>query len=60
LNTQTLFDTDSAITPTILYVNGGCGVTPVVGNNLWFSTGVGGTSYQVNNSGVIVATQSCP
>jgi hypothetical protein len=60
LNTQTLFDTDSSLSPTILYILGGCGSTPVVGNNLWFSTGAGGTSYQVNNSGVIVATQSCP
>jgi hypothetical protein len=60
LNTQTLFDTDSALSPTILYVLGGCGTTPVVGNNRWYSLGVGADSYQVNNSGVIISTFSCP
>ena len=60
LNTLTQFDTDSALAPTILYTLGGCGTTPVAGNNLWFSTGPLGFSYQVNNSGVVVATQSCP
>jgi hypothetical protein len=56
----TLFDTDNAITPTIFYVLGGCGVTPVVGGNRWYSQGVGSTSYQVNNSGQVIATFLCP
>jgi hypothetical protein len=60
LNTLTLFDTDNALSPTILYVNGGCGSTPVVGNNLWFSQGPGATSYQVDNGGFVINTFSCP
>jgi hypothetical protein len=60
LNTQTLYDTDSSLSPTILYVSGGCGSTPVVGNFKWFSQGTLATSYQVDNSGVIINTFSCP
>jgi len=56
----TQFDTDNAITPTIFYVLGGCGVTPVVGGNRWYSQGVGSMSYQVNNSGQVIATFLCP
>lgn len=58
-NTLTLFDTDSALFPTILYVLGGCGVTPVVGGNLWYSQGPGADSYQVDNSGNIISTVPC-
>jgi hypothetical protein len=39
---------------------GGCGVNPVAGGNLWYSRGAGANSYQVNNSGVIINTVSCP
>jgi len=55
----TLFDTDNAIFPTILYVLGGCGTTPVVGGNLWYSQGAGADSYQVDNSGNIISIASC-
>jgi hypothetical protein len=56
----TLYDTDDALSPTVLYMLGGCYMTPVVGNNKWFSQGAGATSYQVDNSGVIINTFSCP
>jgi len=58
-NTLTLFDTDNALAPTILYVSGGCGTTPVAGGNLWYSQGAGSDSYQVDNSGNIISTFSC-
>jgi hypothetical protein len=58
-NTLTLFDTDNALAPTILYVSGGCGVTPVAGGNLWYSQGAGADSYQVDNSGNIISTFPC-
>ena len=58
-NTLTLFDTDNALFPTILYVSGGCGTTPVVGGNLWYSQGAGADSYQVDNSGNIISTFPC-
>jgi hypothetical protein len=58
-NTLTLFDTDNALAPTILYVSGGCGVTPVAGGNLWYSQGAGSDSYQVDNSGNIISTFPC-
>jgi hypothetical protein len=54
-----LFDTDNALAPTILYVLGGCGTTPVVGGNLWYSQGAGSDSYQVDNSGNIISTFPC-
>jgi ferredoxin-NADP reductase len=54
-----LFDTDNALAPTILYVSGGCGVTPVAGGNLWYSQGAGADSYQVDNSGIIISTFPC-
>jgi len=56
----TQFDTDNAINPTIFYVLGGCGVTPVVGGNRWYSQGAGSMSYQVNNLGQVIATFLCP
>jgi len=56
----TLFDTDNALTPTRLYVNGECGVTPVVGGNQWYTTGNPGSSYQVDNGGFITNTVTCP
>jgi hypothetical protein len=59
LNTLTQYDTDSALLPTILYELGQCGITPVVGNNKWFSQGPSADSYQVNNSGVIINTVTC-
>ena len=55
----TLFDTDNALFPTVLYVSGGCGTTPVAGGNLWYSQGPGSDSYQVDNSGNIISTFSC-
>jgi hypothetical protein len=58
-NTLTLFDTDNAIFPTVLYVLGGCGTTPVVGGNLWYSQGAGADSYQVDNSGNIISIFPC-
>jgi hypothetical protein len=58
-NTLTLFDTDNALFPTILYVSGGCGTTPVVGGNLWYSQGAGADSYQVDNSGNIISIFPC-
>lgn len=58
-NTLTLFDTDNALAPTILYVLNGCGTTPVAGGNLWYSQGAGADSYQVDNSGNIISTFSC-
>jgi hypothetical protein len=60
LGTFTQFDTDNALSPTVFYVLGGCGVTPVAGGNLWYSQGSGSTSYQVNNSGQVINTFSCP
>jgi hypothetical protein len=58
-NTLTLFDTDNALFPTKLYVLGGCGTTPVVGGNLWYSQGAGSDSYQVDNSGNIISIFPC-
>jgi hypothetical protein len=58
-NTLTLFDTDNALFPTVLYVLGGCGTTPVAGGNLWYSQGPGSDSYQVDNSGNIISIFPC-
>jgi hypothetical protein len=55
-----LFDTDNALAPTRLWVEGECGVTPVVGGNQWYSQGAGSDSYQVDNGGFIIATTACP
>jgi hypothetical protein len=55
----TLFDTDSALSPTRLWVAYECGITPVVGGFQWFSQGPGATSYQVDNGGFIVNTVFC-
>jgi hypothetical protein len=55
----TLFDTDSAISPTRLWVAYDCNITPVVGGFQWFSQGPGADSYQVDNGGFIVNTVSC-
>lgn len=55
----TLFDTDSALSPTRLWVAYECGITPVVGGYQWFSQGPGATSYQVDNGGFIVNTVFC-
>lgn len=60
LGSLTLFDIDSVLTPTRLWLNGECGVTPVMGGNQWYSQGPGATSYQVANGGFIIATSSCP
>lgn len=60
LGSLTLFDTDNALTPTRLWVEGECGVTPVIGGNQWYSQGAGSDSYQVDNGGFIIATFSCP
>jgi hypothetical protein len=60
LGSFTLYDVDSVLTPTRLYVNGECGITPVVGGNQWYSQGPGADSYQVDNGGFIVATTACP
>jgi hypothetical protein len=58
LGSLTLFETDNAASPTILYYAFSGGV-PVVGNDLWFFYFPTGTSYQVNNSGVIINSYSC-
>lgn len=60
LGSLTLFDVDSVLTPTRLWVAGECGITPVVGGNQWYSQGPGADSYQVDNGGFIVATIACP
>jgi hypothetical protein len=60
LGSLTLFDVDSVLTPTRLWVAGECGITPVVGGNQWYSQGPGADSYQVDNGGFIVATTACP
>ena len=60
LGSLTQFDTDNSITPTRLYVNNECGITPVVGGNQWYSQGAGASSYQVDNGGFIIATVLCP
>jgi hypothetical protein len=60
LGSLTQFDTDNSINPTQLWLNGECGVTPVVGNNKWYSQGAGADSYQVDDSGAIIATFACP
>ena len=60
LGSLTLFDTDNALAPTRLWVEGECGVTPVVGGNQWYSQGAGSDSYQVDNGGFIIATTACP
>ena len=60
LGSLTQFDTDNALNPTRLYVNGECGVTPVVGGNQWYSQGAGANSYQIDNGGFVVATVACP
>jgi hypothetical protein len=58
LGSLTLFETDNSANPTILYSAFSGGV-PVVGNDLWFFYSPTGTSYQVNNSGVIINSYSC-
>lgn len=58
LGTLTLFETDNVTTPTMLYYAGSGGV-PVTGNDLWFFYPPTGTSYQVNNSGVVINSYSC-
>jgi hypothetical protein len=55
----TLYDTDSALSPTRLWLAYECGITPVVGGFQWFSQGPGADSYQVDNGGFIVNTVSC-
>ena len=60
LGSLTLFDVDSVLTPTRLWVAGECGITPVVGGNQWYSQGPGADSYQVDNGGFIVAITACP
>jgi len=57
-NPETLFETDSVASPTMLYYAFSGGV-PVTGNDLWFFYFPTGTSYQVNNSGVIINSYSC-
>jgi hypothetical protein len=59
LGSLTLFDTDNALIPTRLWLNGECGITPVIGGNQWYSQGVSATSYQVDNGGFIINTASC-
>jgi hypothetical protein len=59
LGSLTQFDTDNSLNPTQLWINGECGVTPVVGNNKWYSQGPGANSYQVDDSGAVVATVGC-
>jgi|LauGreDrversion4_2_1035121.scaffolds.fasta_scaffold631020_1 hypothetical protein len=60
LGSLTLFDTDNSLTPTRLWLEGECGVTPVTGGNQWYSQGAGANSYQVDNGGFIIATTACP
>jgi hypothetical protein len=60
LGSLTLFDTDNALAPTRLWLEGECGVTPVIGGNQWYSQGAGSDSYQVDNGGFIIATTACP
>lgn len=55
----TLFDTDSALSPTRLWVAYDCGITPVTGGNQWYSQGPGANSYQVDNGGFIINTVFC-
>jgi hypothetical protein len=55
----TLYETDDAITPTRFWIFGECGITPVTGNNLWFSQGPAANSYQVDNGGFIISTTFC-
>jgi hypothetical protein len=55
----TLYDTDSAISPTRLWVAYDCNITPVVGGFQWFSQGPGSASYQVDNGGFIVNVVGC-
>jgi hypothetical protein len=55
----TLYDTDSALSPTRLWVAYECGITPVVGGYQWFSQGPSANSYQVDNGGFIVNTVFC-
>jgi hypothetical protein len=56
----TLYETDSSITPTRIWIAGDCNVTPVTGGNQWFSQGPSADSYQVDNGGFIIATTACP
>jgi hypothetical protein len=60
LGSLTLFDVDSTLAPTRLWVAGECGVTPVVGGNQWYSQGPGADSYQVDNGGFIINVTACP
>jgi hypothetical protein len=56
----TLYETDSSITPTRIWIAGDCNVTPVTGGNQWFSQGPGADSYQVDNGGFVISTTLCP
>lgn len=60
LGSLTLFDVDSTLAPTRLWVAGECGITPVVGGNQWYSQGPGADSYQVDNGGFIINITACP
>lgn len=55
----TLFDTNSALSPTRLFVAYECNITPVVGGFQWFSQGPGGYSYQIDNGGFVVNVVYC-
>ena len=59
LGSFTLYDVDSALFPTRLWLAYECGVTPVMGGNQWYSQGPGGYSYQVANGGFIIDTVFC-
>jgi hypothetical protein len=59
LNYGSFYDTDSALSPTRLWVAYECGITPVTGGNQWYSQGPGANSYQVDNGGFIINTVFC-
>jgi hypothetical protein len=56
--TPILYGTDSALTPTVIYTSDDCG-TIFVGGNLYYTISGGGTSYRINNFGVVTDTVSC-
>jgi hypothetical protein len=55
----TLFDTDNALAPTRLWLNGECGITPVMGGGQWYSQGPGGESYQIADGGIVQSAYPC-
>jgi hypothetical protein len=55
---ETLYWCDNALAPTIFYTVDDCS-TVFAGGSLYYTVAGGGTSYQINNSGLVIDEVSC-